>query len=324
MIIYTKSHHTITKEVMSLDQNIPENTVWIDLPNISSEEEIKLERYFNLDLPVYKEVQSSSISNRLYEKYDAIFITITLHVSNEDNIDDLRAYNITFVVIKNILITIRELESGLFNDILSNIEMKHIAGENECFSLLAMMLENILNYISSFLETIDHHLEEKNNNVVAPALADKKISYKVLLKDISNIGNSVSKARETLLTIHRAITFLLQTELVEKHRIFASHIKMFLKDIDALRDHATFLAGKVNFLLDATLGLINIEQNNIIKIFSVVTVIFTPPTLIASIYGMNFEVMPELKWAAGYPMALILMLISAWIPYRYFKKKNWY
>ncbi|MFV9875164.1 MAG: CorA family divalent cation transporter [Rickettsiales endosymbiont of Dermacentor nuttalli] len=323
MIIYTKSHNIIQKECISIDQNIPENVVWIDAVNISDEEEEKLEKYFNLDLPAHKEVQKSFISNRLYEKYDAIFMTITLHISDEDNVHDLNAYNITLVIINNVLITLRNIK-GLSDDIISNIEFKSITGENICFSILLLILDKILNYIYSFLEIVDNHLDEKNDNIVAPALIDKKISYKILLKDVSNIGNSVSKTRETLITIYRAITFLLQTGVVDKHKVFASHIKMLLKDIDALRDHSTFLAGKINFLLDATLGLINIEQNNIIKIFSVVTVIFTPPTLIASIYGMNFVIMPELKWVVGYPIALVLMFISGWIPYKYFKKKNWY
>jgi magnesium transporter len=91
----------------------------------------------------------------------------------------------------------------------------------------------------------------------------------------------------------------------------------------ALSDHASFLGVKANFLLEATLGMLNIEQNNIIKIFSVAAVVFLPPTLIASIYGMNFHVMPELDWLFGYPFALGLMVVSAILPYLYFKRRGW-
>jgi magnesium transporter len=100
-------------------------------------------------------------------------------------------------------------------------------------------------------------------------------------------------------------------------------VKMLTRDIKSLHDHAGFLSQKVNFLLDATLGLINIEQNSIIKIFTVASVAFLPPTLIASIYGMNFEIQPELKWDFGYPMAIMLMILSALGPYLYFKRKGW-
>ncbi len=99
--------------------------------------------------------------------------------------------------------------------------------------------------------------------------------------------------------------------------------KALNKDIAALNDQVKFLSAKVNFLLDATLGMVNIEQNNIIKIFSIAAVIFLPPTLIASIYGMNFNFMPELNWKYGYPLAIFLMLVSGWLPYQYFKIKKW-
>ncbi|TIU17101.1 MAG: magnesium transporter, partial [Mesorhizobium sp.] len=100
-------------------------------------------------------------------------------------------------------------------------------------------------------------------------------------------------------------------------------IKLVQRDATFLSDHATFLSNKINFLLDATLGLINLEQNQIIKIFSVAAVVFLPPTLVASIYGMNFDAMPELKWLLGYPFALGLMVLSAVVPYLFFKRRGW-
>jgi magnesium transporter len=102
-----------------------------------------------------------------------------------------------------------------------------------------------------------------------------------------------------------------------------SQFKTLSRDVVSLSDHASFLSNKITFLLDATLGMINIEQNNIIKLFSVVAVVFLPPTLIASIYGMNFELMPELDWPFGYPLALALMLVSAVTPYAFFKRRGW-
>jgi magnesium transporter len=127
----------------------------------------------------------------------------------------------------------------------------------------------------------------------------------------------ISKARESLVSLGRLLLFFNETPRPK------SHMKTVLNDLTSLSDHASFLSTKVNFLLDATLGLINIEQNGIIKIVSVAAVVFLPPTLVASVYGMNFDVMPELKWVLGYPFAVVLMISSAVLPYVFFKRKGW-
>jgi magnesium transporter len=148
-----------------------------------------------------------------------------------------------------------------------------------------------------------------------------------LLEKIGEEGDFNSKMRESLVSIGRLAAFmsaiiepLKQTREMKDHR---SRIKILQRDIISLTDHASFLSGKITFLLEAVLGMISIEQNGIIKIFSVAAVVFLPPTLVASIYGMNFNVMPELKWALGYPFALGLMVLSAILPYLYFKRKGW-
>jgi magnesium transporter len=119
------------------------------------------------------------------------------------------------------------------------------------------------------------------------------------------------------------VTFLEQTATFPLDPAMQAMLTMLAKDINSLSDYVTFLSEKVAFLLNATLGMINLEQNHIIKIFSIVAVILLPPTLIASIYGMNFHFMPELSWHWGYPAVIGLMLLSAWIPYRFFKSKKW-
>ena len=136
-------------------------------------------------------------------------------------------------------------------------------------------------------------------------------------------GDIATQARECLLSIDRLLLFLAQAPVENEKKELRSRAKNIDRDVRSLTDHATFLSDKVTFLLDATLGLINIEQNAIIKIFSIAAVVFLPPTLIASIYGMNFDLMPELKWSFGYPMAIVLMVISAIIPYVLFKRRGW-
>ena len=144
-----------------------------------------------------------------------------------------------------------------------------------------------------------------------------------LIRQVGADGDLVSKARESLVSLQRILMYVQQTTVVTLSSDQRNRFKSTLRDVQSLSDHATFLGSKIQFLLDAVLGLINLEQNNIIKIFSVAAVMFLPPTLVASIYGMNFHHMPELDKHWGYPMALVAMIASAVVPYIYFRRKGW-
>ena len=129
--------------------------------------------------------------------------------------------------------------------------------------------------------------------------------------------------RESLLTIGRMLTFLTQSTDNKAQKDVRGHVKTLVRDVQSLQDHSSFVATKVSYLQDATLGLINNEQNNIIKIMSVAAMVFLPPTLMASIWGMNFHHMPELDWEWAYPMSIVVMIVSAVLPYLYFKRRGW-
>ena len=148
-----------------------------------------------------------------------------------------------------------------------------------------------------------------------------------LLEKIGEEGDFNSKMRESLVSIGRMVAFMQaivdQTRQTKDMKDNRARIKVLQRDIQSLTDHASFLNGKISFLLDAVLGMSAIEQNGIIKIFSVAAVVFLPPTLVASIYGMNFKFMPELEWYLGYPVAIGLMILSALLPWLYFKQKGW-
>jgi magnesium transporter len=156
---------------------------------------------------------------------------------------------------------------------------------------------------------------------------DRDLDLRQTISQLGRGGDLISKSRESLVSINRVLVFLDEQAREGGHcpqppEVHA-HLGNLRQDIQSLLDHANFLNGKVSFLLDATLGLINVEQNQIIKIFSIAAVIFLPPTLVASVYGMNFKHMPELEFASGYPLALTLMVISAILPYLFFKHKGW-
>jgi magnesium transporter len=145
-----------------------------------------------------------------------------------------------------------------------------------------------------------------------------------VLEQIGRKGDLTSHIRDSLVTLERLVGFLGHVAMQRKSgKDLRERLKTLSRDVRSLTDHSSFLSQKITFLLDATLGMINIEQNAIIKIFSVAAVVFLPPTLIASIYGMNFEEMPELDWLFGYPFAIALMILSAILPYLFFKRRGW-
>ena len=153
----------------------------------------------------------------------------------------------------------------------------------------------------------------------------ERLDLLVAIERIGRSGDTAARDRECLLTLARIVLAVGASELVPlaQKKEARTRAKAIHRDIASLTDHATFLASKINLLLDATLGMINIEQTNIIKIFSVLSIVLLPPTLIASIYGMNFDFMPELQWSLGYPFSLTLMLLSAFIPFWYFRRRGW-
>jgi magnesium transporter len=152
----------------------------------------------------------------------------------------------------------------------------------------------------------------------------RQITSRVMRDNVERIAvqeDLNSKVRLDLIDNRRALSFLLRIRVLSPEQ--TQRVKGVLRDIESLNGHTGFIFDKINFLMDALLGMINLEQNKIIKIFSIAAVVFLPPTLVASVYGMNFENMPEMKWAFGYPMALLLMILAGGAPYLYFRQKGW-
>ncbi len=189
------------------------------------------------------------------------------------------------------------------------------------------IVDEIVDRIADILETVGGSLNAISA-IVFPELTPGQTrrdgtDYTRILTRIGNDGELAASARESLVSIVRLLAFLGETHPVLGGEPAEEHWKTIRRDVTALADHASFLSNKVNFFLDATMGRISIEQNTIIKLFSVLAVVFLPPTLIASIYGMNFTHMPELGKTWGYPLSIVLMIISAILPYAIIKKKGW-
>lgn len=303
---------------------LPANVVWIDLNCPTLEEERWVEKHIGFDLPTREEMREIEYSSRLYRENGTLFMTAIMiaHAETSDPTHDA----VTFVLTKDRLLTIRYIELHTFKIFAKRFNKLTII-EPYPISVFVELLDVVVDRLADTLELVGQRLDKYSHSILRienPKKTHEKIDYFKLLTEIGSNGDLNTQVRESLITFSRLLIFFGQASSVnnitpELH----NRIITLNEDVRSLSDYVMFLSSKVNFLLDATLGLVNIEQNNIIKIFSVAAVIFLPPTLIASIYGMNFHHMPELSWRFGYPLAIVLLILSGLLPYQYFKWRHW-
>jgi magnesium transporter len=298
--------------------------VWADLMTPTKEEETTIETWLGVAIPTREEMEEIEISSRLYVEDGAYFMTAILPAQTEA--DDPLMSPVTFVLAGNRLITVRYHEPKAFKTFPLRAE-KVATGCTSGDTILIGLLEAIVDRLADILERAGRDIETISRDIFEASstkASKRNRDFQELLKAIGRKEDIASSIRDSLISLQRLAGFLThastQTRMSKDIR---ARIKTLSRDVLSLADHATFLSQKINFLLDATLGMISIEQNAIIKIFSVAAVIFLPPTLVASIYGMNFDIMPELKWQFGYPFAIGLMIMSAILPYWYFRRRGW-
>ena len=193
-------------------------------------------------------------------------------------------------------------------------------------TVLMELLDAVIDREADLLERIGLEVDQVSRDIFDPEGQGpaRSISYQTMLKTIGSKGDLTSKVRESLVSIGRLLLFLAnEAEGMRWPKDVRLQLISMQRDVQSLSDHATYLSNKTTFLLDALLGVVTLEQNNVIKIFSIAAVVLLPPTLVATVYGMNFKNMPELEWQYGYPLALGMMLIAAVVPYYFFKWKKW-
>ena len=295
--------------------------LWLDLDNPTPEEEEAVEAVLNCDIPTQAEMHEIEISSRLYTYNHSTYMTAILP-ANSDSGDPVMG-PVSFVLTPTHLVTIRYQDPRVFTSVPPRALATRIEMEGPDTILVALM-EAVIDRQADILERAAAEIDQQSRGVFMPAKRGKNPNYQHVLEKIGQMGNLNSNIRDSLLTLERLVTFLGQ--VLTKHNAspdLRDRARTLASDVKSLTDHANFVGSKITFLLDATLGLINIEQNGIFKIFSVVSVIFLPPTLIASMFGMNFAHMPELQWVYGYPYAIGLMITFALLPFLYFKYKKW-
>ena len=282
-----------------------------------------VEGRLTIDIPTQEEMEEIEISSRLYREGGAVFMTATLPARTDS--DDLLMGPVTFVLVDNKLITVRYHEPRAFKTFPQRAEKANL-GCASGDSVLMALLEAVVDRMADILERADREVEVVSRDIFRGGSKDAvRRDLMNVLQLIGRKGDLCSNIRECLLSLQRLTGFLSQEMVQGGHdKDLRVRGKTLARDLQSLGDHSSFLSQKITFLLDATLGMIDIEQNNIIKIFSIAAGVFLPPTLIASIYGMNFSVMPELRWPYGYPLACALMLVSAVLPLWYFKRRGWF
>lgn len=297
--------------------------VWIDLMRPSKEEEKVLKARIGINIPTREAREEIEISSRLYYEDNAAFMTAILPAHTDG--DDPQMSPVSFILAGERLITVHDHEPRVFRTFPLRAEKSPMDFSNGEAILIAL-LEAIVDRLADILERAGRDIDHLSRSIFqrSGATLTKSQDFQKVLEEIGRKGDLTSNIRDSLVTFDRLIGFLGHLTMQRRNdKESRARIKTLGRDIHSLTDHASFLSQKITFLLDATLGMINIEQNRIIKIFSVAAVVFLPPTLIASIYGMNFEYMPELQWFLGYPFAISLMIVSAILPYWYFNRRGW-
>lgn len=314
-------------EINAQNIDLLQEAVWIDLLSPTSEDNIMIDKALNADIPTSQEMGKIRLSNTLYKQDNNIFMIATMILHSESK--DPEIVPVSFVLTPNQLITVRYADPKTFH--IFSEQLKTIdPSQRTAPILLIELLHSSINRLADILSIVGEHLEDYSKFIFAPAVRKgPKPDYRKNMRELGYSADLATKARESLLAFSRLIYFLQQNA---GNRIDAEHNTYLLtlnKDIQALGAHAEFQSNKINYLLAATLGSVNISQNNTIKIFSVAAVSFLPPTLVASIYGMNFSRdspfnMPELGWEYGYIYALVLMMLGPFVLFRYFKYRGWF
>jgi magnesium transporter len=301
-------------------------TVWIDLVNPTKDEDLQAEQALAISVPTREEMSEIEASSRLYQEGGGYYMTaIVLHQPDATNDLPPVATPVTFIVSGHRLVTVRYAEPRAFQIFLNRAQKKDAA----CMSgaaVLVGLLEAIIDREADRVERLQGEVDRLSQIIfgVKGGERTRSLRFDVTIRMIGREGELTSRSRESLLTLDRLLTYLghVMGERSDDKALKA-RAKTAHRDVQSLADHIGYLSTKITFLLEATLGMINNEQNTIIKIFSVLAVALMPPTLVGTIYGMNFKHMPELDWLWGYPWALMLMVLSAALPWLYFKRKGW-
>ncbi|MGQ0662391.1 MAG: magnesium transporter CorA family protein [Pseudomonadota bacterium] len=308
---------------------IPTPVLWYDVFDPTPEEKARMDTALGIQIPTREEMREIETSSRLYLEGEAAYMTATFFAGADTPVP--ASDEITFILTRRSLVTLRYSDPkpiATFTQRLTRQPGAYTSAADALTGLLDAFIDriaDILEKLATDLDALSRSIFE-DHSASASGGAGGRRDLQAIMRNLGRADELASTGRESLHSLNRLLRFLSQglvANPAKEAKEQRARIEELARDLTSLTEHALYESQKVNFLLDATLGMINIEQNRIIKIFSVAAVVFLPPTLLASVFGMNFRYMPELEWPFGYPLAVGLMVLSAALPYLYFKRKGW-
>jgi magnesium transporter len=306
-------------------EKIPDEATWIDLEEPTKEEERLVERCIGVNVPTQAEMAEIEPSSRLYEKNGALYMTASAIRGVEEAHPTTTP--IGFVLAQNRLVTVRYATPKPIRTFENHARRDpELVRDGE--TALVRLLDAIIDRLADEIENITARMESLSQEIFQEQQDERRIPAAKLTALLTSIGRAqtlLTKIRYSAVSTSRMLSFLGGSTFVNdgNHAELRHHLNSLTTDVTSLSEHASFLSDNLTFLLDASLGLISIEQNAAMKLFSWAAVVFLPPTLIAGIFGMNFHYMPELNWHYGYAFSIVLMIATAVGPYLYFKRRGW-
>ena len=306
-------------------EKIPDDATWIDLEEPTQAEERLVEQCIKVDVPTQAEMAEIEPSSRLYEKDGALYMTISALRGVEEQHPTTTP--ISFVLAGNRLVTIRYATPKPIRTFESHARRdKDLVRDGT--TALVRLVDAIIDRLADEIENVSASMETLSQEIFTGSEQERRIPVEKLTALLSRIGRVqtlLTKIRYSGVTTLRMLSFLGGTSVAhaEGKAELRNHVASLTTDVTSLSEHASYLVDSLQFLLDASLGLISIEQNAAMKLFSWAAVVFLPPALIAGIFGMNFRYMPELNWHYGFPLSLALIVASGVGPYLYFKRRGW-
>ncbi|MFY8038853.1 MAG: magnesium transporter CorA family protein [Bosea sp. (in: a-proteobacteria)] len=309
--------------VLEAGQPLPESSLWIDLMEPTREEDRLVEVFLGISIPTREEMLDLEPSEIIYTEDDARYMTA--RVLCHSDTDQPSLVPVSFILTAQALVTVRYDEPRSFV-LFTQRACKPGGCGHQPEAVLDGLIEAVIDRAAEILGRVGDQIEDLSRSVFErdSGRLERSGGYQGVIRKLGRQAGLISNVRESMVSLERMLIFLQANSVRPTKRSgFHAEWRTAIRDVQSIEDHAGFINNKVQFILNATLGLVSLEQNKIIKIFSVAAVIFLPPTLIASSYGMNFKNMPELDWLYGYPVALGLMVASAVGTYTFFKLKRW-
>jgi magnesium transporter len=321
LIAYELVNEDPVPMTVDLAAGIPPEAIWIDLMGASREEIAAAERLLSADIPEPEEAREIEYSSRFYVDNKALVMTPSVLTGVHRNQPVLSP--VTFILSNKRIATVRYEESKAFGQFM-NRAVKPDYPCSDALSVLFGIWEAIIDRTADVIEKASGAIDSINGRIFDRQTRGRRGALEDLMTELGYQADLTAKARESLSSMERMIQFMgaakPEVNAADKKN---GRVKLMTRDISSLSDQLDFLANKLTFLLEATVGLISIQQNEVIRVLTVAAMIFFPPTLVGTIYGMNFDFMPELHWTIGYPLALGAMALSGLLPYLFFKKRGW-